>query len=234
MKKYLYITILSLVISACGGGGGTDSPPDPPPPVNKAPNKPVQTAPTNNLLCTDNTVQFQWNSASDPDGDSVSYELQIATNNSFSENLQSSTISSTSATITLEKGVAYYWRIRAKDSKGATSDYSSTFSFYTEGEGVSNHLPFSPSIVSPELNAVVQTESVDLSWTASDVDTEDTLTFDVYFGTDIPPTEKIATDISETTLNQSLEASKTYYWKVVVKDDNGGITIGQIWGFKTD
>lgn len=234
MKKYLYITILSLVISACGGGGGTDSPPDPPPPVNKAPNKPVQTAPTNNLLCTDNTVQFQWNSASDPDGDSVSYELQIATNNSFSENLQSSTISSTSATITLEKGVAYYWRIRAKDSKGATSDYSSTFSFYTEGEGVSNHLPFSPSIVSPELNAVVQTESVDLSWTASDVDTEDTLTFDVYFGTDIPPTEKIATDISETTLNQSLEASKTYYWKVVVKDDKGGITIGQIWGFKTD
>lgn len=232
MKKYIFIAIVSLLIIACGGGSDTPDP-TPPAPQNKAPNTPVQSEPTNNKLCIDNTVVFSWNASTDPDGDNVSYELQIATNNTFSENLQSKTSNSTSISVTLEKGIAYYWRIKAKDGKNASSSYSSVFNFYTEGEGVSNHLPFSPEIVAPEINAVVQTESVDLKWTASDVDNDD-LTFDVYFGTDNPPTEKVSENINETTVNRTLEASKTYYWKVVVKDDKGGITIGQVWGFKTD
>lgn len=32
----------------------------------------------------------------------------------------------------------------------------------------------------------------------------------------------------------SLLPSKNYYWKVVVKDNKGGETIGQIWEFKTN
>lgn len=238
MKKLLVLLVISTSLISCGGGGGDDPTPNPPPNppsvANKAPSVPTQSAPSNNLLCIDNTVTFQWNASTDPEGDIISYELQIAADNQFSQNLQTLTSSSTSTSVSLNKGEAYYWRIKAKDSKNASSNYSSTFSFYTEGEGESNHLPFSPALVTPTLNSVVQTEATVLAWTASDVDTNDTLTFDVYFDTVNPPITKVAENQSETSLNQTLESSKSYYWKVVVKDDKGGITIGQIWNFNTD
>ena len=98
---------------------------------------------------------------------------------------------------------------------------------------MSNHLPFSPTIVTPELNTVVQEMSVDLKWTASDVD-NDVLSFDVYFDIVNPPSTKIADGISETAVNRTLDPSKTYFWKVVVNDGKGGICIGQVWSFKTD
>jgi hypothetical protein len=223
------------VFWSCGGGGGDDSPviTPPPPAANKAPSTPTQSTPTNNQLCIDNTVQFQWNAASDPEGDAITYELQIATNNQFSQNLQTITGSSTSAAVTFEKGVAYYWRVKARDNKNASSGYSTVFNFYTEGEGESNHLPFSPGIVKPALNALVQETSTVLEWTASDVD-NDPLIFDVYLDTVNPPTSKVSENQSETTYNQALESAKDYYWKVVVKDDKGAETIGQIWNFKTD
>lgn len=234
MKKLLNIIVLSVLVLSCGGGGSDDPTPTPQPTVNKAPSAPTQSAPTNNLLCIDNTVSFEWTASTDPDGDTVSYEIQIATDNQFTENLKTNTSSSTSTSVSLDKGVAYYWRVRAKDSKNATSSYSSTFNFYTEGTGESNHLPFSPDVVKPTLNSIVQDATVTLEWTASDVDTSDTLTFDLYFDTVNPPTTKVSENQSETTYNQALESSKNYYWKVVVKDDKGGVAIGQVWGFKTD
>lgn len=232
MKKYSILLLMAWSFLSCGGGGG-DDPPTPPPVANRAPSTPTQSAPTNNLLCIDNVVQFQWTAASDPDGDAISYQLQIATNTSFSENLKTNIVTGTSTSVSLEKGIAYYWRVKAVDSKNASSSYSSTFNFYTEGEGISNHLPFIPTLVKPDLNTVVTTASVTLEWTASDVD-NDPLTFDVYLGTNNPPTTKIGDNQSATSLTTTLNASTDYYWKVVVKDGNGGQTIGQIWNFKTD
>lgn len=230
MKKFLFITIFSSVLWSCGGGGG-DNPPTPTP-VNHAPTKPTLVDPINNSLCIDNVVNFQWNASTDSDGDAITYEIQVATDNQFSNIAHTFTQSATSKNITLEKGVAYYWRVKAKDSKDS-SDYSSTFQLYTEGEGEINHLPFSPALVSPDLNNVVQETSTTLEWTASDVD-NDTLTFDVYFGTDEDPVTIASENQTATTLDVNLEASTNYYWKVVVKDTNGGQTIGQVWNFKTD
>jgi hypothetical protein len=62
----------------------------------------------------------------------------------------------------------------------------------------------------------------------------DPLTYDVYFGTDNPPTVVLSPDQSETTISKDLDPSTNYYWKIVVKDNNGGQTIGQTWNFKTD
>lgn len=236
MKKILYIIVLSVLVLSCGGGGDDDPAPTPTPTptVNKAPSTPTQSAPTNNQLCIDNMVTFQWNASTDPEGDAITYELQIATDNQFSQNLQTRTSSSTSTSVSLEKGVAYYWRIRSDDARNNSSAFSSTYSFYTEGEGESNHLPFSPAIVKPEINSLIQDASTTLEWTASDVDTNDNLTFDIYFDTVNPPVTKVSENQSESSYTQALESSKNYYWKVVVKDDKGGTTIGQIWSFKTD
>jgi len=108
------------------------------------------------------------------------------------------------------------------------------YSFYTEGDPEINHLPFSPELLQPDLNSVVQTATATLKWNASDVDTSDALTFDVYFGTVNPPTTKIGNNQTAKMLDVNLEPSKSYYWKVVVKDNSAGEAIGQIWNFKTD
>lgn len=232
IKIWTLITA-SLFLFSCGNGGSDDDQPDPQP-INNAPNKPVISAPVNNLLCINNVVQFQWEAATDPDGDTVSYQLQLATNNQFTENVQnSSNIAGTSYQFSLSKGVAYYWRVKTFDSKGLSSEYSNMFQFYTEGDGGSNHLPFAPNIVSPKLNQIIQTNATILEWTASDVD-NDALTYDVYFGTVNPPAAKVAENLSTKTFNVTLNSSTAYYWKILVKDGKGGISIGQTWNFKTD
>jgi len=233
MKKLIYILVLSTLLWSCGGGGG-DTPP-PPPPVNNAPTTPTLVYPANNLLCIDNVLDFDWNASTDPDGDAITYQVQVAKDSGFSQIVHTVTESSTLRTLSLEKGIAYYWRVKATDSKNASSAYSSTNQFYTEGEGVSNHLPFSPELESPALNEVVQTTTATLQWTADDVDTADTLSYDVYFGTDQASLTVESADQTGTTLETpTLAVSTTYYWKVVVKDGQGGETIGQIWNFTTD
>lgn len=230
IKNLVYTITLTFALAACGGSGGK-TPPTPKP--NTAPTTPSLVSPVNNSLCINNTQTFSWKAATDAEGDAISYELQLASNNTFTNNASIISTTNTSKSITLNKGKAYYWRVRAKDSKKKTGNYSSVFQFYTEGEEQSNILPFLPQLESPTLNTVVQTKEVTLRWKASDAD-GDVLTYTVYFGETNPPTNSIATNISEKQYNKTLASLKTYYWYVVVKDSKGGETKGQVWYFKTD
>lgn len=228
MKKYITLLIIGVLFTACGGGGGDDPTPTP---ENKPPTTPVQVYPQNNDLCIDEAVNFQWNAATDPDNNPITYSVEITQTSNNSVITRST--SATSVTVDLAKGVAFSWKIKATDSKGLSSAYSSSNQFYTEGEGVTNHLPFSPTLVAPALNATVQTATTNLEWTASDVD-GDTLTYDVYFGEGTLPATAIATGITENSYNVSLDSAKSYYWKIVANDGKGGQTIGQTWNFNTD
>ncbi len=232
MRNYIYIAALSISLWSCGGGGGDE--PTPPPVVNTPPTVPTLTAPVNNSLCIDNVLNFQWNASTDAEGGTITYEIQVSKNTLFSPISHTQTSITTNKSITLEKGIAYYWRVKATDNKNASSNYSATFNLYTEGVGVTNHLPFSPVLVSPGLNSVQTAATVNLQWTASDVDANDTLTYDVYFGTANPPTFITSANQSASTLNKTVSPSTTYYWKVEVKDGKGGQTVGQVWSFTTD
>jgi hypothetical protein len=56
----------------------------------------------------------------------------------------------------------------------------------------------------------------------------------VYLDTDNPPTQKVGTALTTNSIDiTSLKAATLYYWKVVVKDNKGGETSGQVWSFKT-
>ncbi|WP_286968388.1 hypothetical protein [Flavobacterium sp. UBA4854] len=233
MKNFIYLSIICLVFAACGSGGGDD--PVTPPVVNTAPTVPVLSLPADNKLCLDNNVSFQWNASTDEQKDAIVYQIQIAKDNAFSQivsTLDNSSLS-TSA-LALDKNTAYYWRVKATDSKGLSSAYSSTFKFYTAGVAVVNHLPFAPALISPEMNVALSTTTASLQWNASDVDTADVLTYDVYFGTANPPTEKVSDSKSEKTVDVTIEPGKQYYWQVTVKDNKGGETVGQVWKFKTN
>ena len=99
---------------------------------------------------------------------------------------------------------------------------------------MSNHLPFAPNLLAPVLNSEIDGTSTTISWTASDVD-NDTLTFDVYLDKKSNPNIKVSENQSGTTFNASgLSVATTYFFKVVVKDDKGGVTIGQVWSFSTN
>lgn len=230
MKQYIYSGIASFLLLSCSGSDDTIKTVK-----NTAPTVPTLVAPINNKLCIDNTVILEWNASTDAENNPITYQLQIATDNQFAQIVKTSESAQTVQTATLSKGIAYYWRVKATDSNNASSNYSSTYNFYTEAVAVTNHLPFMPQLVLPEFNATISGTTAALSWTASDVDTNDALTYDVYLGTVNPPTEKVGNSITAASLNtSSLQSATNYYWKVVVKDNKGGETIGQIWSFKTN
>lgn len=108
------------------------------------------------------------------------------------------------------------------------------YSFYTAGDAVVNYLPFAPELVRPSFDTTLNTSTATLEWKASDVDVSDKLVYDVYFGTNNPPTAKVSENKEAKMLDVAILPSKEYYWKVVVKDNKGGETIGQIWRFKTN
>ena len=115
-----------------------------------------------------------------------------------------------------------------------SSAYSTVYSFYTEGVALSNHLPFIPELISPVNNAVLNTTTTTLKWAGSDVDTNDVLNYDVFFGTESNPVTKVVDNKTATSFDVTIQPSKVYYWRVVVKDNKGGETTGQIWSFRTN
>lgn len=224
--------MVSLVLISCGGGGNDPAPA--PEPKNTAPTVPLLISPLANKLCISNIVSFEWGISIDAEKNPIVYQLQIATDNQFAQIVSTSEITNLTQTVTLEKGKAYYWRVKSIDSKNASSAYSSTNSFYTEGVAVSNHIPFIPQMLSPTNNSTISGTSTTLKWSGSDMDVNDVLSFDVYLGTEANPTTKIIDNKTVTSYDATLQATKIYYWKVVVRDNKGGETNGQIWSFRTN
>lgn len=224
MKK-ISLFILSLTLFSSCSSGGDEGDAQTPPTI------PSLVYPTNNLVCIDNTVEFKWNASSDAQNDAITYQLDVATDNAFTKNVVTSTTTLLSKSLSLEKGKFYYWRVKAIDSKNKAGKYTSVYTFFTENQGIVNHLPFIPEIKLPVLHSDVSGSSITLSWTAVDPD-NDNLLYDVYLGTSNPPTQKVASDLSVASYTaSSLISSTKYYWKVVVKDGKGGNTIGPVWDF---
>ncbi|HSD08634.1 hypothetical protein [Flavobacterium sp.] len=237
MKNLIYLSIIITLLISCSSGDDSGSTPTPTPvpeAKNIAPTVPTLKTPVDNKLCLNNKVNFDWNYSTDANNDNITYQIQIAKDNQFTQIAKTVEDASNLLTIELEKNTAYYWRIKATDAKGLSSAYSVTFKFYTSGDAVVNHLPFAPNLLTPDLNAVLTTATATLKWDASDVDATDLLTYVVYFGTTNPPTEKAAENITAKTLDVPLVSAKEYFWRVVVKDNKGGETVGQVWKFKTN
>ena len=232
-KIQFNIVLVSIILMTIACGGGGDDSPSNPIPENRAPAAVNQLIyPSVDLLCINNTITFQWGASSDPDGDQVSYKITIALDRNLNSIVEQATVFSPSQTFTLQKGVAYYWNVIATDGQDTASP-SQTYAFYTEGVGVSNYAPFSAALNSPEIDAFLNSGTVNLSWTGGDTNTGDTLTYDLFFGeTTDPPL--FQSDLTNQNFDVSTEVTKTYYWKVNTTDDSGVKTIGQIWVFNTN
>jgi hypothetical protein len=99
-----------------------------------------------------------------------------------------------------------------------------------------NYPPFAPYSPAPADQEVrVTAEScVELSWSCSDPNSDDTLTYALYLGTALESLQLVAESLDDPYyLNTDLSRGTTYFWQVVSKDSGGLSTAGPTWQFTT-
>ena len=244
LKFFSFLFALTLVMS-CGGGGGEDTGSggggDTGGGDNTAnpPGKATPTAPANNKTCetgtsvsdTQSSVTFSWNTSADTE----SYDLKV-TNLNTNGVTNKTGLSTTSTTMTLDKGVPYSWNVTSKNTKTTTTATSDTWKFYLAGTGISNYAPFPADLKTPTSGSTVERTDgkVTFTWEGSDPDSGDTLAYTLYVdktdGKQAPPTTQ--TGLSVKTLDVALDAATIYYWRVKTTDGtNSSYSI--VYSFKT-
>ncbi len=215
LKSNLFILISIILISCSGsddGGGGEVDPPDP---VNP-PTSSTLIYPANNTECLDGeNVEFRWNSSQYTD----SYTINIKNLLTLSVISQITTL--TNITIQLEGGQPYSWYVTSSSNSSTQIAESEKWKFYLKGDQTSNYAPFPADLIKPKTEATISPGAIEFEWSGSDVDTGDTLTYDLYLSNTTPPTTKVQSNISATKVTQSITDVGIYYWKVVTKDNSG-------------
>ncbi len=230
MRKVIKtIALFSLPLFVACGGGSEKTPEV----VNEAPSKVNLIYPTPNLLCIDNTIAFDWSDATDPNNDNISYKIEFSSSRSMSPIVKTETVSTSTKSITLDKGTAYYWRVTATDTKGLAGSPSDVNAFYTKGEGETNSAPFTAKLVSPaDEKSDVAAGTVTLTWEGADSnDAASTLKYDVFFGETADLTDEKVEGLTTPTHNEDVVSGKTYYWKINTIDPSNSKSIGQVWSF---
>ncbi len=193
---------------------------------NRAPNAPSVPSPYNYATNQPTTITLSWE-CSDPDGDAVTYDVYFDTKANPTTKISTSQSGKTLSKGNLSAGTTYYWKVVAKDSKGATTE-GAVWRFTTQ----SNRPPNTPSNPSPSNNATNRMKDITLSWDCSDPD-GDAITYDIYFGTNNNPGMVIEGQSENTFTRRNLITGTNYYWKVVAKDSKGATTEGPEWRFTT-
>lgn len=222
-KKLLTFAVLAagLILMHCGGD---DNPNDS---VNNPPDAPYSPTPADGAADVSVNTDLSWR-GSDPDANDVlKYNVYFDDLDApAAENYDDSTF----ALGTLDPNTDYSWKIIAYDFAGDSTE-GPVWGF-TTGD-LSNQPPGQPYNPSPADGSTDEPVILGLSWSCVDPDTDDTLSYDIYFDTTIYPA-LIDSDLAEAVYNPgTLLPNTTYYWKVVAFDNQGDSTIGQLWYFTT-
>jgi hypothetical protein len=195
--------------------------------LNEPPNPPSSPNPANGSTDVSITTDLSW-TGGDPNGDPVTYDVYFGTTNPPSK-VVSNQSGTSYDTGTMNYGTTYYWKIFAWDNHGASAA-GPLWHFTTH-----NDPPNIPSSPNPTNGATGVSVNADLSWIGGDVNPGDTITYDVYFGTITPPTNKVSANQSGVSYDPgTMNYNVHYYWKIVAWDNHGASTVGQIWDFTTE
>jgi hypothetical protein len=229
--KNLYL-LLCFTILSCAGGDSNVETPNIPEPV-ASPLQSTLVFPENNKECTEGDIQsdtrsivnFQWNNSENTD----SYEINLKNLNNSNSSKANST--SNSILFTLERGVPYEWFVVSKANGTNITASSTTWKFYNQGPGIENYAPFPAEAVNPKRGAnLSNVANVTLEWIGSDID-NDIIDYKILFDTNESPTTVLGTT-TEQTIEASVAASNTYYWRVITTDFNTNSSTSEIFSFK--
>ena len=240
MKKLAYLFFILIFIS-CGGDGGDggDGNVDPPPP--SPPGSVSLTAPANGKVCetgtstsdTKSNVDFSWQASSN----TTSYDLQV-TNLNSSVAINKTGLTTINATVELDKGQPYIWKVISKNTSTTQTGTSSSWKFYLAGQGTKNYAPFPADLKAPASGSTVSRSSdgkVTFTWEGSDPDQGDELKYTLYVdktdGKQSPASD--LTNITEKTVDVALDAGTLYYWRVKTSDGTNS-SFSMVYSFKTD
>ncbi len=212
------IGVDNIILYSSGGG-------------NHAPYAPMDPNPENHVINVDINTDLSWVGGDPDNGDFVKYDIYFEENNSNLDVLVSYHQSDDSFNPgTLNYKTKYYWKIIATDKYGAYT-HSPIWDFTTISE--LNNPPNMPSNTYPENDAINIPTDIILNWFGGDPDILDIVSYDVYFG-GMLPIQKIASNISNTSINPGhLVKGLTYFWNVVSWDNHGASTVGPSWHFTT-
>lgn len=199
---------------------------------NQDPDTVILKSPADSTMNVELNVILEWETAIDPDDDSVRYDVYFDTKPTPQTKV-SSDQAGTSFTSTLSENTIYYWNVIGKDGKGGLS-ISAVWSFTTIG---TNNAPGEVTLLSPVNAPIVDIGDValdaSLTWQATIDPDGDVLRYDIYFDTSANPTSKVSSDQLGTSFSPTLSENTIYYWKVVANDGKGGVSESPIWGFRT-
>ncbi|MCX6666360.1 MAG: Ig-like domain-containing protein, partial [Euryarchaeota archaeon] len=208
-----------------------ESPEDPPPPpVNNSPLPPsLPSGPTSGYI----RVPYSFStSTTDPENDAVSYGWDW-NDDMIVDDWTSWYASGDPAT------TSHFWngpgtynvRVKAKDYPWLQeSSWSEPLIVFME-----DHQPYTPYNSSPANQSTGVSISEDLNWTSGDPYVEDTVYYDVYFGTSSAYLSKKKTHQPGTTYipYPTMSNNVTYYWQIVATDNYGLSNTSPIWHFTT-
>ncbi len=196
-------------------------------PANSPPRLPSNPSPPDHSLAVPINVTLSW-SASDPDGDALTYDVYFG--DTASPPVVATGITQKSyQPPTLVEGANYYWYVVARDQSASTP--GPLWTFRTVGP---NLPPVVPSLPIPDDAADSVAVATTLHWWCSDPN-GNPLRYDIYFGTTSPPPLVVSNFTDRTWDPPGLLAfSQQYYWKIVARDVPYGLTTaGPEWTFTT-
>ena len=174
--------------------------------------------PDNNTECLEvEAVKFEWSKSVNTD------IYTIVVTNLLSKEIITQTSTSPTKEITLVKGKPYSWQVTSSNSMVSKKAKSEIWKFYLSGEALKNHAPFPAEILTPIPGSSVSSGSISLSCSFSDIDANDTHSFDLFLDQDgdDPATKKIVSNYGARKRTVSLTTPGVYYWRVVTKDNHG-------------
>ena len=183
---------------------------------NFPPETPTNPNPADNSVDQD-PVTISWE-CTEPDGESLTYDIYFGTTNS-PELIEEDYTENSYELSELYGSQKYYWRIIAKDSygneiNGPLWNFNTTF--------------FPPELIYPADSDQNGPWFPKLQWECNNADD---LTYDVYLGTSNNPPLLTRDIINTFYYSDRLTKEQTYYWKVVAKKDGGVTSESRVWSF---
>lgn len=183
------------------------------------PTKPILISPEDQAVnVTINTI-FEWNQSEY----ATLYNLEYSKKSDLSDSIVKE-FDVTTATLNLEPGTKYFWRVKARNYK-YDSDYSDIWEFTTNAATLDK-----PILILPEEDAVGVGVPTEFLWHKVNNATRYKLSYSKQ--SNAPNTmDTITNDTSY--INKKLDNPSTYYWKVKAYNDTDTSSWSEQWRFTT-